>query len=131
MKVRTTLAAAALTAMAAGSLALAPAASAKGLVTQASGSCPSATWKLKAKQDNARIEVSFEVDSNVAGQTWRVSLRDNRVLVYSGVHRTTAPSGSFEVSRLIANRAGSDVIAAVATNTRTGATCRGTLTFRG
>ncbi|HET7400040.1 MAG TPA: hypothetical protein VFJ94_16105 [Intrasporangium sp.] len=131
MRARATLATAVLSAVAASGLALVPAASAKGLEVRASGACPSATWKLTAKQDNARIEVSFEVDSNVVGQTWRVGISDNFVTVYTGLQRTTAPSGSFEVSRLIANRSGWDVIRAQATNVRTGAVCRGRVTYTG
>jgi len=77
------------------------------------GSCSGhATWKLTAKHDNGRIEVEWQVDSNRAGQVWSVRLRDNGVLFFSGNRTTQAPSGSFTVRRLTANRAGADVIRA-------------------
>ena len=51
------------------------------------GSCSgSADWKLKAKTDDGRLEVEWEVDSNQAGQTWRVRVRDNRRSDYLGGH---------------------------------------------
>ena len=46
------------------------------------GNCTGASdWKLKAKPDNGKIEVEFEVDSNVNGQTWNVTLKDNGSVV--------------------------------------------------
>jgi DUF4097 and DUF4098 domain-containing protein YvlB len=75
------------------------------------GSCSNAgTWKLKAKHDNGRIEVEFEVDTNRAGKTFAVRLSDNRVAFFRGHRTTQPPSGSFEVERRTANRAGTDVI---------------------
>ncbi|MDQ1698020.1 MAG: hypothetical protein QOJ03_3373 [Frankiaceae bacterium] len=94
----------------------------------AHGQCSgSATWKLKAKPDNGRVEVEFEVDSNRVGQTWSVRLHDNGQRFFAGSRTTQAPSGSFSVHKLTANRAGSDVIRARATH---GAqTCRGSVTL--
>jgi hypothetical protein len=107
-------------------------AEAKDLEVRSSGRCStSATWKLKAKAEGSRIEVQLEVDSNVNGQTWSVALRDQGVLVHSGSYRTLAPSGSFEVSRLIANRAGTDTITAVAVHTASGQRCSGSVSFPG
>ncbi|HEX5560119.1 MAG TPA: hypothetical protein VFX52_00655 [Nocardioidaceae bacterium] len=108
-------------------------ASAKGVEARSSGHCgaTSTTWKLKAKADGSRIETELEVDSNRAGQLWTVSLSDNRVRVYTGTRHTTAPSGSFSVERLLANRTGRDVITADARNAVTGQTCHGTVTFPG
>jgi hypothetical protein len=105
-------------------------ASAKGRVVRSSGTCSNgAHWKLKAKADDRRLEVEFEVDTNRNGQKWTVKLRDNGATVYSGTRTTSAPSGSFSVNRLIANRAGADVITAKATRAGTGATCSGSATF--
>ncbi len=84
------------------------------------------TSKLKVKPDNGRIEAEFEVDSNRNGQRWNVRLTDQGVQVFAGTATTTAPSGSFEVERRIANRAGTDVIRATATNPATGETCSAT-----
>lgn len=94
-----------------------------------SGMCSShSTWKLKAKaEDRGRLEVEYEVDSNVVGQTWRVRLADNGRVFLATTRRTVAPSGSFEVHARTANRAGTDVILATARNAATGETCTGRL----
>lgn len=108
----------------------APDAAAKGFRVRTSGACTaSSDWKLKAKHDDGRIEVEFEVDSNRRGQRWAVTIEDNSALVWSGRRTTKGPSGSFSVEKRIANRAGADSIEATATNLRSGETCVGTLTF--
>ena len=95
-----------------------------------SGACStSSTWELKAKHDDGLIEVEFEVDSNVAGQTWAVRIRDNGVRVFAGQRVTKGRSGSFSVERKVADRAGADRFVGVATNAATGETCRGTVTL--
>jgi hypothetical protein len=95
-----------------------------------SGRCNgSSTWKLKAKHDDGRIEVEFEVDQNVVGRRWRTVLRRDGALVYRRVRITRAPSGSFEVRRLIRNSAGRDRIVARARALATGETCRGVVTI--
>lgn len=108
----------------------AAAANAKGGDVRRSGSCSVAsTWKLKAKPDNAALQVEFEVDQNKVGQTWSVAITDNGASIFSGTRTTTAPSGSFTVAVRTANRAGADQIVAKATNAATGETCRGALTI--
>jgi hypothetical protein len=93
------------------------------------GSCSgSADWKLKAAHDNG-IEVEYEVDSNHVGQTWRVRIRDNGVLVTKTRATTAGRSGSFEISRSIANRAGSDNLVARAYDPASGQTCVGRLSL--
>lgn len=77
------------------------------------GACSRAgTWKLKAKHDDGRIEVQFEVDTNRPGQTFTVKITDNGSTVFSGARRTARPSGSFEVEKSIANRSGRDKLVA-------------------
>ena len=94
------------------------------------GSCSaSSDWKLKAKHDDGRIEVEFEVDSNVVGQTWKVKLADNGTTFFKGTKTTVGPSGSFEVHKRTANQAGTDVIKANATNPSTGETCMGSVSL--
>ena len=113
-------------------LALAPAALAKGGDVRAAGNCSAATdWKLKAKADNGRLDVEYEIDSNKVGQLWTVTLTDNGVKVYSGSRVTAAPSGSFSVATKVPNRAGTDSLVATAKNSRTGETCRGAVKFAG
>ena len=92
----------------------------------ATGNCSGATdWKMKAKPDNGLIEVEFEVDSNRVGQTWAVRITDNGVQVFAGNRVTQAPSGSFEVQRRVANRAGVDHFVGTARNPATGELCTG------
>lgn len=87
-----------------------------------------ATWKLKAKHEDGRLEVEFEVDQNVSGRRWTVALRRNGAIVFRGVRVTRPPSGSFEIERRIGDPAGSDRIAASA-RAAAGGTCRAALTF--
>lgn len=95
-----------------------------------SGACSGAAdWKLKASKDNGKIELEFEVNSNHAGQVWRVRILDNGVLRHRARYTTQAPSGSFTVRRLMTNMAGSDHIVARARNLANGQLCVGTLTI--
>jgi hypothetical protein len=82
-------------------------------------------YELKAKHDDGRIEVEYEVDTNQAGQVWNTRITDNGTLVFSAKTTTAPPSGSFTVRRLIANRPGTDTIRASAT--LGGRSCGGTL----
>jgi hypothetical protein len=94
------------------------------------GSCSAASeWKLKLSPENGKIEVEFEVDSNVNGQTWRVRLFHNGTQFFSGLRTTQAPSGSFEVRRVVSNLAGDDVIKGRARNLGTDELCVGRATF--
>jgi hypothetical protein len=91
------------------------------------GKCTaSSASKLKVKADGVRIETDFEVDQNVVGAHWTVSIKDNGIVVARANATTTAPSGSFTVRRLIPNRAGTDTVTASARNAATGETCSAT-----
>jgi hypothetical protein len=93
------------------------------------GHCSGASvWKLKLSREDGRIETEFEVDQNLNNRLWNVSIAQNRVTVYRGSRYTRPPSGSFEVRRLLVNRAGRDLIVARAVNARTGEVCRGAAT---
>ena len=97
---------------------------------QKSGKCSAAsTWKLKAKPDNGKLEVEFEVDQNVSGDTWNVRLKDNGMVFFKGTRVTQPPSGSFEVRRRTDNLDGTDMITARAANQSTGEVCRGALSI--
>jgi hypothetical protein len=90
------------------------------------GSCTgSSDWKLKLSPDNGRIEVEFEVDSNVAGQTWGVRIFENGNRIFSGTRQTAGASGSFTVRKLANNTAGTDSFRARAANAATGEVCAG------
>jgi hypothetical protein len=93
----------------------------------AEGTCTgSSTWKLTANPQDTRIEVDFEVDSNVVGQVWRVRLLDNGTMFFLGKAMTQG-GGSFTVKRLTANQAGDDAITAKANNPATGEVCAGSV----
>ena len=102
-------------------LAISPAQASGGSGVRAGGTCSGGgVWKLKAKHDNGRIAVEFEVDTNRAGQRWHVRITDNSHLVTDRFATTVAPSGSFTVRTVSGNRVGKDTIRASATRgTRT------------
>lgn len=102
-------------------------ASAKGADVIRHGSCSNTSvWKLKLSPEDSRIEVQFEVDSNVNAQTWHVRILENGSQIFSGKRVTRAPSGSFEVRKLATDTSGTDRFRARATNAATGETCSGT-----
>lgn len=89
---------------------------------QRSGSCSDgARWKIKAKEDDGRIEVEAEIDSFVAGQKWTWRLKHNGSSAARGSSRTTARSGSFEVERKLVDNPGKDAFVFRATHA--GQTC--------
>lgn len=115
-------------------LGLAPAAQAQGgggdVIRE--GSCSAgSTWKLKVGLDNGLIDGEFEVDSNVVGQTWKVTIADNGTTILRQSFVTQAPSGSFEANFNGANQSGADRIQAKAVNPDTGETCKAALSFNG
>jgi hypothetical protein len=90
------------------------------------GACSGGSdWKLKLSPEDGRLEVEFEVDSNVVGQSWRVRLFQNGDRFFAGIRETTAPSGSFELRRVVNNTAGTDSFRARAVNVATGEVCVG------
>jgi hypothetical protein len=94
------------------------------------GNCTGASdWKLKLKREDGGIEVEYEVDQNRNGRKWRVVLRHDGVKFFNRIRKTHAPSGSFEVRRIVANQTGADTIRARARNLRSGEICRGRATF--
>ncbi|HKG02164.1 MAG TPA: hypothetical protein VKB03_03215 [Conexibacter sp.] len=97
--------------------------------TRVAGTCTDgSTAKLKAKPDDGRIEVEFEVDQNRNGVKWAVRVRRDGTLVIRRNATTHAPSGSFGIERKIANPAGSDHITARATSP-SGEVCTASLTI--
>lgn len=97
----------------------------RGLVKQ--GQCSAAShWKLKAKADDGRLETEFEVDQNRVGKRWRVTISRNGANAFRGIRTTQAPSGSFEVRRLLAGGVGSRIVA-TAKSLSSGETCRASL----
>jgi hypothetical protein len=94
------------------------------------GSCSgAATWKMKAGPEDGRIEVEAEIDSNRNGQTWRWVLSHNGSVAARGSSTTRAPSGSFEVRRVLADLAGTDTFAFTAQRPGTSQICRAVVRF--
>src|SRR5688572_2443225 len=93
------------------------------------GTCtgPSAS-KLKLSEEDGRIEVEFEVDQNRNGVHWTVTLRRPTTVVVRTTRVTRGSSGSFELRRVVGNRAGSDRIIA-RTTLSSGEVCRAAATF--
>jgi hypothetical protein len=92
------------------------------------GACSgSAHWKLKVKNDDGRLEVEGEVDSNRVGQRWRWRIIHNGSVTARGVRETAGRSGSFSVERKVVNLRGTDNIVFRASHG--GQTCRGVVNF--
>ena len=94
----------------------------RGTCTKASAS------KLKLSEEDGRIEVEFEVDQNRIGVRWVVVLRRPSTVLVRTTRVTRAPSGSFELRRVVADLAGRDQITARATSP-SGEVCRATAAF--
>ena len=88
-----------------------------------SASCASGTIKVKAKADNGKLEVEGEVDTNRVGQTWNWRIVRDGTVAAKGSKTTAGPSGSFSVTRRIANPAGQDTIKFRAVRPATGQSC--------
>src|SRR6478752_3199103 len=94
-----------------------------------SGTCSAASHsRLKVKADSGRLETEFEVDQNRVGKRWHVTIKRNGSTVLRSIRTTQAPSGSFEVRRLLAGGAGSRIVA-TAKSLSSGETCRAAITF--
>ena len=90
------------------------------------GACSgSSNWKLTLSPENGKIQVEYEVDSNKAGQNWRVKLFENGNRIFRGTKTTQGTSGSFTVRVLANNTAGTDSFKAHALNLGNGETCGG------
>lgn len=109
-----------------GLLGAAPAAMAKAGDVVKTGSCSaSSDWKLKLSPEDTGIQVEYQVDQNVVGDTWRVRIFENGDKIFGGTRKTKAPSGSFTVRLLASDPAGTDAFKARATNLSTGELCVG------
>ena len=84
---------------------------------------------MKASPEDGRIEVEAEVDSNRVGQNWNWTLFHNGNVTSSGTSTTAGRSGSFEVRRVRANRAGTDTFRFYARRPGTQQICRGVVRF--
>ena len=80
------------------------------------------TSELKLSREDGGIEVEFEIDQNKNGVPWTVTLSRDGKAVTTFTATTHAPSGSFEVRRVLAGRLGIARITATATRAG-GETC--------
>ena len=91
-----------------------------------SGACTNGGhFELKAKHDDGKIEMEYQVDSNRVGQVWAVRITDNGKVVVSRHATTAPPSDSFTIRKVIADQPGLDKIHAHATFSNH--TCGGTV----
>jgi hypothetical protein len=116
--------------MATGTLAAVPASAGGDREVIRRGSCSGPTdWKYKAKADDGRIEVEYEVDQNRTGDRWRVKLWHDGNRFFKGTRMTGGASGSFEIERKVNNHQGVDRFRARARNIRTDEVCGGRVSF--
>jgi hypothetical protein len=93
------------------------------------GNCTgNATSKLKVKPDNGRLETEVEVDQNLGGVRWSVTIKRHGKTAVKTSRRTKAPSGSFSVERRLADGPGRDRISARAKSS-SGQVCTASLTI--
>ena len=85
-------------------------------------------WEMSAvRAAGGRVEVEFEVESFVRGETWDVSMWQNGVSFFTGQRVTRGSDGEFWIERERPNRPGIDTFEVVAVNLSTGETCEGEL----
>ena len=114
---------------AAAALVAIPATSAKDGDVLVLGRCTNASSsKLKLSPEDGRIEVEFEVDQNRNGVRWAVVVRRPSTVLARTTRVTRAPSGLFELRRVVADLVGRDRITARATSP-SGEVCRATAAF--
>jgi hypothetical protein len=87
------------------------------------------TVKLDLSPEDGRVEVEIEVDENRTGSRWSVVANRNGARVLSRSAVTRAPSGSFEVRRVVAPGSPRTRVVAVARRAATGEVCRVTATL--
>jgi hypothetical protein len=86
-------------------------------------------WKVRIRTDGpTRLDLNFEVDSNVPGQTWRAAMAYNGDVVFNGFATTNQVDGEFDIDVEVANQAGADTLQAAARLRSTGETCRAQVT---
>ncbi|MGV1003671.1 MAG: hypothetical protein ACOYEV_02655 [Candidatus Nanopelagicales bacterium] len=92
------------------------------------GSCTggSAVWELNLEKEAGRIDADLEIDSNRAGQKWKITFKHNGTTIYSGT-RTTDSDGEVGVDRNRANKKGTDKFTFTATSG--GQKCSGSLSI--
>jgi hypothetical protein len=124
---RTRLAAAGLTTVVLATVAPFALASPASADVEKRGTCAGARYDFDVDRDEGRFEVSFEVDSNVRGQEWRLVLFHDGERVFRDV-RTTDREGEVDVERNRPDTAGADTFRAKAVKLGNGRSCSVTIT---
>jgi hypothetical protein len=93
------------------------------------GTCgKGATARLRLRSRDGVIRAQLEIDHTRSGQTWRVSLVQERRVVYRGRARTRL--GQFEIEHRLSDLPGADRVTARAVGPR-GLTCVAAATLPG
>jgi hypothetical protein len=103
----------------------------KALAVQRSGSCSlsEADYTLTVvRYDATTLRVRFAVSNSTVGQTWQLFGSDNGSRIFA-VSRVASLTGTAKVTKLIADRSGTDAVKATASNIITGETCQGSVSF--
>ena len=77
----------------------------------------------------ASAGAASRTDRRCHEQDRHVRLLQNGTKIFSGTRVTRAPSGSFTVRKVTANKVGTDTIRGRAVNAATGETCSGSAAF--
>ena len=83
--------------------------------------------ELRVRAEDGTIRAELEVDARRNGASWTVVLLHERRIVFRGRLRTSRPSGSFELRRVVDDWFGPDAVVARATGPG-GETCRMSVT---
>ena len=92
---------------------------------EVAGTCTmGSTATLDLSEEDGRVEVELEVDENRVGSRWSVAINRNGKSAVRRTATTRAPSGSFEVRRVVAPGSPRTRVTAVARRAATGEVCR-------
>ena len=103
----------------------------RALAVKRTGSCSlgEADYTLTVvRNDATTLRVRFAVSNSTFGQTWQLFGSDNGSRIFA-VARVASLTGTAKVTKLIADRVGTDAVKATASNTLTGETCQGSVSF--
>jgi hypothetical protein len=88
-----------------------------------------ATWRLKVKADDGRLEVEGRIYTNHRGQPWNWQILHDGGVSYRGKTKTSGESGSLKITRRVVDSPGTDRIGWRAVNPRSGQKCHGSVSI--
>jgi hypothetical protein len=101
------------------------------LAVKRAGSCSlgDASYTLTVvRYDATRLRVRFVISNSTLGQTWQLFGSDNGSRIFA-VARVVVLGGTAKVTKLIPDLAGTDAVKATASDSLTGETCQGSVSF--